>query len=121
MSGIKIKDFSYKNINGVIRFASGKDWGSMKNKFYFDGAAPFCAGILDHKEIDVLEKRLKEEYDKWESKNPKTDDDWVDLVSSCVIQDGYEDWHVDKNLLMQVLEKYRKIKNFNQIDGRAFE
>jgi hypothetical protein len=81
----------------------------MNNKFYFNGITPFTT-FFNYKEIQMLENKLKEEYDKWESKNPKTDDDWVHLITNCVIQTGYEDWHVDKNLLMQVLERYRKLK-----------
>ena len=65
MSSVKIKDFVYKNINGAIYFASGKnsDWGNMNNKFYFDGITPFTT-LFNYKEIETLENKLKEEYDK---------------------------------------------------------
>jgi hypothetical protein len=104
-----IEKGTYKGFDYEIRFASGKDWGDWKDKFFVKADFPFSN--VATKSIQSLRESIKKEINEWIDYQPKNDDDWVSLVSECVIQTGYEDWHVDEKLAMNVLERYAKFKN----------
>jgi hypothetical protein len=108
MPTAKIKEYTYKGFPIQIDFATGNDWGDYKNKFYSVTPLPFC--ISAKKEIEDLESLIKIGIDNWLSIQPKTNQDWVELVESCLIQDGYESWHVDERRIMNVLERYANLK-----------
>jgi hypothetical protein len=106
---IKIEEYTYKGFPIQINFASGDGWGDWKNKFYSETPLPF--NVEASKDIETLKAQIKMGIDQWCAKQPKTNEEWVDLVTQCVIQDGYEDWHVDEHRIMNVLERYVKFKN----------
>jgi hypothetical protein len=104
-----IEQGTYKGFDYEIRFASGGDWGDWKDNFFVKADFPFSN--VTNKNIQSLRTSIKEEINEWIGYQPKNNDEWVNLVSECVIQDGYEDWHVDEKLAMNVLERYAKFKN----------
>lgn len=83
--------------------------GDYKNKFYLKDSLPF--NISPRKDIEELEGEIRTGIDKWLSIQPKTNEEWVELVESCIITDGYETWHVDEQRLMTVLNRYANLKN----------
>ena len=103
-----IEKGTYKGFDYEIRFASGKDWGDWKDKFFIKADFPFTK--LEDKDIESLRESIKKDINEWIGHQPKNDEDWVSLFSDCVIQDGYEDWHVDEKLAMHVLNRYAKSK-----------
>jgi len=107
----RIEQGSYKGFDYEIKFASGEGWGDWKDKFFIKADFPFSK--LEDKDIKSLRESIKKEINEWIGHQPKNNDEWVSLVSECVIQDGYEDWHVDEKLAMNVLERYAKFKNRN--------
>lgn len=50
-----------------------------------------------------------EDIDNWYSIQPQSEDDWVSLVEGCVIRDDYEDWHIDKVMIMEVLKNIQSL------------
>lgn len=107
---VTIEENTYKKIKYTIQFCSGSslDWGTMKDKFVVSGDFNWSK-CHEYKNIDDLRREIKKDIDDWYSQQPKTNEDWVGLVSDCVIQDGYEDWHIDEVLIMEVLKKYAKL------------
>ena len=108
MPSIKIKEYIYRGFPIQIDFAEGKDWGARRDKFHCNTQLPKSPGYFN--EIGELEKEVKKIIDEWCAVQPKTNEEWVELVTSCVIQTGYEDWHVDEQRIMNVLERYADFK-----------
>ena len=108
MPTTNIKEYSYKGFPIEINFATGNDLGDYNNKFYVKNSLPFH--ILANKNIEELEADIKNGFDQWLSTQPKTDRDWVELITSCIIQDGYEDWHVDECRVINIMNRYVNFK-----------
>lgn len=107
---IEIETNTYKKIKYKIKFVTGDDGGSLKDKFTVYGDFPWSSN-LTFKNIEDLRQAVKKDIDNWYQKQPNTEDDWVSLVEDCVIQDHYESWHVDKTMIMEVLKRYSKFKS----------
>lgn len=104
-----VKEYTHKGFPVGISFAMGNEWGDYKNKFYVNNSLPF--GVRAHKDLKTLEANIEAGFNKWLATRPKDPEGWAELVSSCVIQTGYEDWHVDEQRLMSVLDRYAELKN----------
>ncbi len=109
-----IEEGKYKGFEYKIKFATGDGWSDWKDKFFVETVFPLSKNAS--KDIQTLRSSIKSDIDKWLADEPKTEKDWVDLVSECVIQTGYEYWHVDPKMAMNVLQRYAKFKNRNVID-----
>lgn len=105
-----IEENTYKRIKYTIKFATGDGWTSGRDKFIVDGSFSWSE-FHQYKNIEDLRNVIKEDIDDWYSIQPQTEDDWLSLVENCVIQDDYEIWHVNKVMIMEVLEKYSKFKS----------
>lgn len=105
-----IETFKHGNVEITIKFASGDGWSDMKDKFFAE--ADFNFGkMIYNKDIDIVRRDVKVKINEWIKSYPINDEGWVKLIESCVIQDGYEDWHIDPILAMTVLKKYHQFKS----------
>jgi hypothetical protein len=74
-------------------------------KFHVVNSQPYS--FNDTNSFEEMKKEIKTKYDQYHSKIPKDKAGWIDLFSSCIIRDGYEDWYIDEDLAMRVLELYK--------------
>jgi len=102
---MKIRSDVYRNIPYTLSLADGKDWGEMRNHFYTDS----CFGCQHDLTLDRTIELFQQEVDDFLSRIPSTEEEWLDMFSDCVIQDGYEDWHIDPILAMHLLKLYAKV------------
>ena len=103
-------EYRYKGNIFMIEVCVG-DWGKYAGWFHVINDQPFDFGYTQT--LDEMKKVIRTKYDKYMNNIPKNEEEWVKLVESCIIIDGYEDWHVDKRLAMRTLNLYAKYKNKN--------
>lgn len=103
-----IRDCEYKGFKYKIKFTNDKetDWGKHINTFYCESNSGFYSN--HYKDLEQAEAEIQLNIDKYLSAIPSTDDEWVEMIDECVVQDGYEDWHIDKGKVMHVLKTYAK-------------
>lgn len=94
----KYKDYEYE----IIYCDPSKDWREHKGTFYID-----CS-ILCNKHFQTYaeaEKTAKLNIDDFILRIPKTKEEWLDAIESCMIWDGYESCNLDRTMAWDILQK----------------
>jgi hypothetical protein len=97
--------YKYKGNSFIIKWCDG-DWGEYTGMFHVENDQPYNFGFT--KSVEEMKFTIIRKYEQYHSKIPKTKEEWLDMFSSCIIRDGYEDYHVDEDLAIRLLELYKK-------------
>jgi hypothetical protein len=97
--------YQYKEETFDIKVCEG-DWGKHEGWFHVENDQPYNFGYSFS--FDEMKKTIRKKYDEYHSVVPKDEEGWLKLFESCIIVDGYEDWHVDKKLALRLLKSYKE-------------
>jgi hypothetical protein len=97
--------YKYKGKSFIIKWCDA-DWGEHTGMFRVENDQPYEFGYA--KSVDEMKEIIAEKYQDYHSKIPVNRAGWIALFSSCIIRDGYEDYHVDEDLAIRVLKLYKK-------------
>lgn len=97
--------YKYKGKEFDIRCCCDGDWDEHVGFFRVEQDQPYNFGYT--KTYEEMKNRIKIIYDEYMEKIPKDESGWLCLFEECVIQDCYEDWHIDKQLAIRLLELYK--------------
>lgn len=100
--------YKYKNDEFEIEVCT-KENGYENGQIGLFHVISFKPYNIDYaKSYEEIIEKIREGYDKYHSIVPDTKKGWIDLFTSCVIQTGYEDWHIDEDLAMRLLKLYKE-------------
>lgn len=82
------------------------DWGEHKGMFHVDVSVPLRAYYFDtYKEAELEACKA---IDKFIESVPKTKQEWLAAVSSCMVWSGYEHCELDETMVWDLLQKAAK-------------
>jgi len=100
--------YKYKEKVFEIKFCDGNttNWGDHLGMLHVENDQPYNFGYTNS--VEEMKERIAKVYDEYHNTIPKNEAGWLAMFQACVIQDGYEDWHIDKELAMRLLKLYKE-------------
>ena len=90
-----------------IIFCDPKEYRSEgKGCFWIEMTLP-TSGTY-HKTYDAAEEEAKHIIDEFVVNIPQTKQEWIDSLSKCMVWTGYEDCHLDEDMVWSLLQKANK-------------
>ena len=97
----------YKKHTYEIQFCNPKDYtGKERGLFRIDMAMP--TGGLCYTTYAEAEEKAKNIIDTFIEEIPQTKEQWLAVFENCMVWSGYEDCHLDENMVLCLLEKAAK-------------
>ena len=97
----------YKGYEYEIKFCDPKEYKlEARGCFWIEMAMP-TSGIY-HKTYDAAEEESKRIIDKFILDVPQTKQEWLDSMTKCMVWTGYEDCHLDEDMVWSLLQKAAK-------------
>jgi hypothetical protein len=104
LQGHKMK---YKGHEYEIDFCNPKEYTSEgKGLFRIDMA--MTTGGAYYKTYAEAEEKAKSIIDKFVIEIPQTREEWLSAMTECMVWTGYEDCHLDEDMVWSLLQKAAK-------------
>jgi hypothetical protein len=96
----------YKGHKYEIKYCDpNDDWSTSAGMFYIDMVIAEDRYFDTYKGAEIAANRM---IDDFIDSIPTTESEWIDAVSRCVVRNGYECFHVDKDVALDLLRKASK-------------
>jgi hypothetical protein len=93
----------YKGHEYEIEFCNPKeDWREYKGMFYITCAIRDVGFYATYAEAEA---KAKDNISEFVTAVPQTKREWLDALTACMVQTGYEDYHLDETMVWELLQK----------------
>lgn len=93
----------HKGHNYEVKLCNpAEDWGDASGLFRVECAVS-CGGF--YQTYAEANAAAKSAIDKFVNSTPQTEQEWIDAVEKCMVWTGYEDCHIDPDMILTVLGK----------------
>ena len=93
----------YKGIGYTVKYCDpNKDWGDKRGLFYIDCPVHYSGYFTEYLGAECSAKKL---IDGFVGSVPQNDNEWLEAFEDCMVWTGYEQCHLDRDMVLSLLEK----------------